>query len=330
MDMLVVTWFVIIAFCIVMYVILDGFTLGTGIVLHWASRPDRDIVMSVILPTWDGNQTWLVLGGASLYGAFPLAFSTLLPMLYLPLILMVLALLFRGVVFEFRLKSQRGRKNWDRLYILSSVSVAFIQGVVLGTFVEGFNTHLLNGVYHFVWLTPFTLTTGVALVCGYGLLGATRLILKTEGALRDSMVSIAKMLMLMVAAFMVIITFWSPLLGTDITTRWFEHGDTFYLAVLPIIAMLAFILFWYGLYNGHDKTPYWSVVVMFLTCYAGVGYSVWPYIVPHSITIWQAAAPHTTLAFILPGAVVMIPFLLLYTGYSYRIFRGKVKDVIEY
>lgn len=329
MDALIITWFLIIAFGVVMYVILDGFTLGTGILLPWVEEHDRNIVMSVILPTWDGNQTWLVLGGATLYGAFPLAFSTLLPMLYLPLILMVTALLFRGVVFEFRLKAKAGRRNWDRLYTFGSIAVAFIQGMMLGTFVQGFDAPITTGAYHYVWLTPFTLTTGIAVVCGYALLGATRLVLKTEGKLRDQMRVASKVLMMIVVAFIIIFTFWTPHVDPYAAARWFSSQEN-YLVIFPIVALLAFIGFWMAHSTKHDVWPYWSVIVMFLCCYAGFGLSTWPYIVPHKITIWQAAAPHSTLAFILPGAIIMIPLLLFYTGYSYRIFRGKVKDVLEY
>ena len=330
MDALIIAWFCIIAFCVVMYVILDGFTLGTGILLPWIDNKHRDIAMSVLLPSWDGNQTWLVLGGASLYGAFPLAFSTLLPVLYLPLIFIVLALLFRGVVFEFRLKAKSGKANWDRLFSFASLVTAFIQGIVLGTFVQGFDLQQVDKAYHYLWLTPFTLTTGIAVVCGYALLGASRLMLKTEGPLRDQMRKASEVLVLLVAVFMLIVSLWTPELSPIVKARWFGQDAFALILVLPVFTAIAFIIFWLGIRAKSDVVPYWSTVVMFLCGYMGLGYSLWPYIVPHEITLWQAAAPPSTLRFIIVGAVIMIPVLLFYTGYSYYIFRGKVKDVIEY
>lgn len=325
------TWFVIIAFCVVMYVILDGFTLGTGILVPWMSSHERNLAMSVILPTWDGNQTWLVLGGASLYAAFPIAFSTLLPILYLPIILMVVMLLFRGVCFEFRLKSKAGRPNWDRLFTLASVVVTFIQGAALGTFVQGFSLQTTDGVLPaFEWFTPFSVTTGLGLICGYALLGSTRLILKTEGEFNQKMRKAAKVAAGLVALFMVIVSIWSPMLDTAIHTRWFNPAHIYYLAILPLLAGLMFIALWYSLGKRNDVAPYWCAFVMFICGYIGLGITVWPYIVPRHITIAQAAAPDGALKFILVGACIMIPVLLAYTGYAYRIFRGKVNDVLEY
>ncbi len=314
-----------------MYVILDGFTLGTGILLPLIQNyHERNIVMSAVLPTWDGNQTWLVLGGAALYGAFPLAFSTLLPILYLPLMIMVLALLFRGVVFEFRLKSKKGRRNWDRLYSTSSIITAFIQGVVFGAFVQGFDIQITHETYHYVWLTPFTISTGIALVFGYALLGATRLLIKTEGVLNDRICFISRILTIVISLFIVLFSFWTPHIDAFAVNKWFDPTVRNYLIIFPIICLLAFLGFWCASLKKHDVWPYWCVIAMFLSCYIGFGITTWPYIVPHAITIWQAAAPLSTLAFILPGAIIMIPILLFYTGYSYHIFRGKIKDVIKY
>ncbi|OGT30888.1 MAG: hypothetical protein A3E87_07865 [Gammaproteobacteria bacterium RIFCSPHIGHO2_12_FULL_35_23] len=326
--MLIVTWFAIIAFCVVMYIILDGFTLGTGIVMPWMKIEERDIAMSVILPTWDGNQTWLVLGGASLYGAFPLAFSTLLPAFYLPLILMVTALLFRGVCFEFRLKAKQGRKNWDLLFTLSSILIAFLQGLVLGAYVQGVNPGSITN-HPYLWLTPFSVMTGFAVIFGYSLLGSTRLVLKTVGSLHDKMRAYAIWASFFVMLFMLVVSVWMPHIVPVIYARWFASSNLYYLMVFPLIAGLAYLGLWFSLAKNNDYTPYWCVVIIFLMGYFGLGYSMWPYILPYQVTAWQAAAPDNTLKFILVGAGIMIPVLLIYTGYSYRIFRGKVREAIS-
>lgn len=324
MNYLPIAWAGIIGFCIIMYVVLDGFTLGTGMMMALLNKSEKDIAMGVILPNWDGNQTWLVLGMASLYGAFPLAFSILLPTLYIPLLLMVVCLLFRGVIFEFRLKSNRGRKGWDILFTLSCVFVTMIQGTILGNFIHGFDHH------EYVWLNSFSLLCGVSLVFGYALLGATRLILKTTGKIQNMMYKASYYLMLIQAISLVLVSLASLRAHPDVAHLWLNQSNWHYLFVFPLVSIACFILLVYGLMKKKEHLPYWSTVIIFLCCYAGFIADVFPYIVPYHITLYEAASPPSTLRFIFVGAVVMIPVLLIYTGYSYRIFRGKTNEAIHY
>jgi len=326
-NTLIIAWFFIIAFAIIMYVILDGFTLGIGLLMPFLNNKERDIAMSVILPNWDGNQTWLVLGGASLYGAFPLAFSTLLPILYLPLMCMVITLLFRGVCFEFRLKAKENKKNWDILFIVSSFLTAFIQGTVLGSFIQGYQ---LSNYALEQWLSPFSMLTGIALVIGYALLGSTRLILKTDGLIQETMFKVATYAVYLVTFFVIIASILTPIVLPSWNIETINEHHQLYLFVLPGIAFCAIIISLIAIRKRNDTLPYWCAIILFLSCYLGFAASNWPYIVPRHISIWQAAAPPTTLKFIIVGAIVMIPFLLCYTGYSYYIFRGKVKNEIHY
>lgn len=324
MDLLPLAWGLVIAFCIVMYVILDGFTLGTGMLIPFLNSEERNVAMSVLLPTWDGNQTWLVLGAASLYGAFPLAFSVLLPKFYLPLFLMLMALLFRGVVFEFRLKAEAsGRKVWDGIFAAASLIVTIIQGVVLGNFIAGF------GADKSIFI-PFTIFTAAGLVFGYSLLGSTRLILKTTGTLPKKMTWFAYTSLAGVMAGMVVASLWTPMLTPQISARWFGHGQWIYLMILPYLSAITVAILLWGLYKGDEILPFWCSVVLFLCAYVGFIVSIFPYVIPFQTTLWQAAAPDSSLRFLLFGVIIMLPILLIYTGYSYHIFKGKVKNVFEY
>lgn len=328
--MLTATWFVIIGFCIIMYVMLDGFDLGVGILFpFFPDKHERDIMMSTILPVWDGNQTWLVLGFASLYGAFPLAFSLLLPALYLPLFGMVLALLFRGITLEFRLKSTAHQAMWDNLFFLSSTVVALIQGLVLGTFVKGF-TMGPNQLLQYQLLTPFNLVCAVAVLFGYALLGSTWVIGKTVGLLQEKMFRIAKVCLIVVAIALVVVSIWSPFMDIRIWNIWFNPRTIYFLAVLPLITGIIILFFTYALAKRNDRVLFWLTLGIFFCSYAGFGISTWPYLIPRLLTIWEAAAPPYSQSFMLVGALILLPVLLGYTSYSYYIFRGKVKEVIGY
>lgn len=324
MDLLPLACASIIAFCIAMYVILDGFTLGTGVLLPFLKEEERNQAMSVLLPTWDGNQTWLVLGGASLYGAFPLAFSVLLPHFYLLIFLMVTALLFRGVVFEFRLKAdERDRKIWDTVFAIASLLVTLIQGVILGHFILGIQASVSM-------ITPFTIFTATGLLLGYALLGTTRLILKTSGPLQQKMILFSYFALLGVMVGVGIASLWTPFLNPLIFERWFHESHWIYLFIFPYISLMTFGVLLWSLYKRDDAYPFWCAVVLFLCAYVGLLISVFPYIIPFEVTVWQAAAPDSSLRFLLFGLIIMVPILLLYTGYAYHIFRGKVKDVFQY
>lgn len=324
MDLLPLAWAFVIAFCIVLYVILDGFTLGAGILMPFLTASERDEAMSTLLPTWDGNQTWLVLGGASLYGAFPLAFSILMPIFYLPIFLMVIALLFRGVVFEFRLKAlPSGRKIWDTIFAMASLMVTLIQGVVLGNFICGIRAE--SSI-----IVPFTVFTGIGLVFGYCLLGSTRLIIKTTGILQEKMTILAYFALAGVIMGMLVASVWTPALNPQIFERWFVQGHWIYLMILPYISVIAAGILYWSLSRREESPPFWCAIVLFLCAYVGFIISLYPYIIPFQKTVWDAAAPASSLRFLLFGVIIMLPILLVYTGYSYHIFKGKVKNVFEY
>jgi len=315
----------LLAFIVIMYVILDGFDLGLGILFPFTtSETDRDKMMNSVAPVWDGNETWLVFGGAMLYGAFPKVYGTLLPILYMPLMLMLIGLIFRGVSFEFRFKAVRSKQLWNWIFAISSISAAFFQGVVLGCFVQGFPINPDQTIVNeTVWLTPFSLLTGVALVCGYGLLGATWMIIKSEGSLQRQMIHFAKGLLVLVSIFLIFVSIWTPLHDVQIFNRWYSFPNILFLAPLPLITALMVILTWKSLKKGDERKPFFYSIVIFLCSYAGIAISVYPYLIPRQLTFWDAAAPDSTLTFILVGVAIMLPVLLAYTLYAYHIFRGK-------
>ncbi|MDP3269359.1 MAG: cytochrome d ubiquinol oxidase subunit II [Legionella sp.] len=318
----------ILAFIIIMYVILDGFDLGIGILFPFThNEKERDQMMNSVAPVWDGNETWLVFGGAVLYGAFPQVYGLILPILYMPLMLMLIGLIFRGVSFEFRFKANKSKPLWNWIFSISSIAVSFFQGVILGCFVQGFNVdETAMTINNPDWMTPFSLLTGIALVCGYGLLGATWTIIKVEDRLQKHMVHIAKGLLIMVSIFLVFISIWTPLHNTEIFYRWYSFPDILFLAPLPLITMLMVYLTWKSLDKGHEGRPFLFSIIIFLCSYAGIAISVYPYLIPHQVTIWEAAAPDSTLKFILIGVVIMLPILIGYTLYAYHVFRGKTQD----
>ena len=322
-DVLPLLWAAVIGFCILMYVILDGFTLGVGLLMPWMSKHEKDIAQSVILPTWDGNQTWLVLGGASLYGAFPLAFATLFPLFYIPVFIMIIALLLRGVVFEFRLKTKKPQR-WDILFSSASFVIIICQGYILSRFLLGID---------FVWAhftMSYILTCILGMVLGYALLGSTRLIYKTTGSLRDKMYVYSKLLSVMTILILAGVSWLTPMINGFVDQRWFGQGNWVYLIILPYLSGLCFIALQIALYKKIDRFPFLFTVGIFVCGYLGLIISIFPYIIPYVKTIWQCASPDSTLKFLLIAAVIMIPVLLLYTGYAYYVFKDKVNDVISY
>ncbi len=332
MDLLALAWAGIIAFGIIMYIILDGFDLGIGILFpFFRDEHEKDLMISTILPVWDGNETWLVFGGAALYGAFPLAFSTVLPLLYLPIFMMVIALLFRGVAFEFRLKAIKSKSFWDACFFTGSLFATIAQGLVLGAFVQGFYfPDTTSGVLTYQWFNPFSVSCAIALVFGYVLLGANRLIVKTEGALQKTCFAISSKLQYLIFIFLIAASVWSPYLDPAIKQRWFDPHNMPYLAILPVLSLLFLAGHWYGIKNKKEHLPFWCSIGVFITCYIGFIISCYPYIVPRHITYLQAAADHSSLLFMSAGACIMLPALLYYTYYSYRIFKGKVTEKIGY
>ena len=320
-------WAIIIIFGIMMYVVMDGFDLGIGILFPFIKgEQDRDAMMNPVAPVWDGNETWLVLGGAALFGAFPLAYSVVLSALYLPLMLMLIGLIFRGVAFEFRFKARAEKRHiWDKAFIGGSVAATFFQGVALGAFIDGIpvvNRQYAGGGLD--WLSPFTVFCGIALIVAYALLGCTWLIMKTEGHLQARMHKLGRPLALAVLVLMGVVSLWTPLAHSDIAARWFTLPNLFWFLPVPILVLVTM----YGLLkaiarNAH-YTPFLLTLVLIFLGYSGLGISLWPNIIPPSISIWDAAAPPQSQGFMLVGTLFIIPFILGYTFWSYYVFRGKV------
>ncbi|BDM24807.1 cytochrome d ubiquinol oxidase subunit II [Pseudomonas sp. NPDC089428] len=320
-------WAVIIIFGVMMYVVMDGFDLGIGMLFPFVKgERDRDVMMNTVAPVWDGNETWLVLGGAGLFGAFPMAYAVVLEALYLPLILMLIGLIFRGVAFEFRFKATADKRHlWDKAFIGGSLVATFFQGVALGAFLEGFKVvdrHFAGGTLD--WLTPFSLFCGLGLIVAYTLLGCTWLIMKTEGDLQLKMHDLARPLALVLLAVIGIVSLWTPIAYPQIADRWFSMPNLFWFMPVPLLVLVTF----YGLLkavarNAH-YTPFLLTLVLIFLGYSGLGISLWPNIIPPSISIWDAAAPPQSQGFMLVGTLFILPFILMYTFWSYYVFRGKV------
>ena len=329
MSYFIYYWIGIIALCIVMYVVLDGWTLGMGITWPFLSKSERDIAISIILPTWDGNQTWLVLGSASLYGAFAPAFGHLLPILYIPLLVMVIALLLRGASLEFRLKAKKQSTLWDSLFFIASLIATLIQGIMLGSFVQGFDQG--NHPLYEIFLSPFATMTALSLVMGYMLLGATRLIHKATGPVVSRMQKLAFYLSWGVMVMMGLVSLWTPFIHPQIKERWFNPHEFMYLVWLPITTAILFFFLIRSLYMKKTSAePFLFSISLFICPYVGFCLSIYPYLIPYSMTLKQAASPIETLHFLSIGATIMLPVLLFYTFYAYRVFKGKVNEIIHY
>ncbi|MBL7250036.1 cytochrome d ubiquinol oxidase subunit II [Alloalcanivorax marinus] len=321
-------WALIIGFGVMMYVLMDGFDLGIGILYPWLpDKHHRDVAMNTVAPVWDGNETWLVLGGAGLLAAFPVVYSVVLTALYIPLVLMLLGLIFRGIAFEFRFKArERERAIWDKAFIGGSFTATFFQGVVLGAFISGLPVE--NGVYlggPLDWLAPFPLFTGLGLVCAYALLGCTWLIMKTDGVLQARMARLARPLSWGLLAAIVVVSVWTPLRDPAIAERWFSLPHLPWFAPVPALVVVAMVLMQRALRRGAQVTPFVLTLLLMFLGYAGLAISGWPRILPPNIDIWQAAAPPQSLGFALVGALFIVPFILMYTAFSYYVFRGKVR-----
>lgn len=329
MEMLSVICYMIIGFCIIMYVLLDGFDLGIGILFPFYSEHDKNLMMSTILPVWDGNQTWLVLGIACLYGAFPNGFSLVMPALYLPLLIMVIALLLRGITFEFRLKEKNYRWLWNYIFFISSTIATFSQGLLVGAFVKGFDINAQGHLFLTI-LTPFNITCGIALLFGYAFLGSTWTITKTTGPLQNKMYRTAFLLLWIVAFFLCVISLWSPFINNDIWDRWFSTENFPKVLPLPLFTAAVIVYCSYCIQKKREYIIHSLAVLIFICSYIGFGISTWPYLVPHFLTIWEVAAPPSSQIFLLVGALLLLPVLLGYTFYAYYIFRDKVVDAIEY
>ncbi|MDI9276791.1 cytochrome d ubiquinol oxidase subunit II [Pantoea sp. EABMAA-21] len=323
-----IIWFAIIVFGTLMYIVMDGFDLGIGLLLPFNKDPiERDMMVNTVAPVWDGNETWLVLGGAALYGAFPLAYSVLLDALSIPLTAMLIGLIFRGVAFEFRFKAtEEHRPFWDKSFIAGSLLATFSQGVAVGAILNGFPVSGREYVGSAMnWLAPFPLFCGIGLVIAYALLGCTWLIMKTEHDLHRKMSALATPLTLTLLLVVGIISVWTPLTHADIAQRWFSRPNLFWFLPVPLLVVLCSWGIVRAIKREAHYTPFLLTLALIFLGFSGLGISIWPNIVPPSITIWQAASPASSQAFMLVGALLIIPVILGYTFWSYYVFRGKIK-----
>jgi cytochrome d ubiquinol oxidase subunit II len=327
-------WAGLLAFAVLAYVVLDGFDLGVGI-LFAAERgkEDRDTMVNTIAPMWDGNETWLVLGGGGLFAVFPLAYAVIMPALYPTILGMLFGLIFRGVAFELRFRAQTslGQRLWDLSFFAGSTIAALCQGLTLGGLLQGI--HVVNRQYAggwFDWLTPFTVLCGVAVVVGYAWLGSCWLIWRTEGSLQRRARSQASALAWMILGLIIVVSLWTPFLNPLFMTRWFGWPGILLTSPIPVLVALLAFGFAASIRRKHHLSPFQCALAIFVLCFAGLGISFYPLMVPPDITIWQAAAPRASQVFVLVGASVLIPLILCYSGFSYWVFRGKVQAGAHY
>ena len=322
---LALIWAFSIGFGVIMYVLMDGFDLGLGILFPFA--PDeqaRDTMMNTVAPVWDGNETWLVLGGAGLLAAFPLVYSIILPALYIGVFLLLAGLIFRGVAFEFRFKARTSKYLWNWSFAVGSTVASFAQGAVVGAYIQGFET--ANGVFvgdALDWLTPFTTLTGVGMLAGYALLGSTWLILKTEGELQAWAYRITLPLLATVLVVFGIISVWTPFVDDMVRQRWFSNLSVIW--ILPVLTLLCAGQIYRSVRKRFEGMPFVATMGLFITTYLGLLVSRWPYVVPPDYTLWEASSAYGSQLFLLLGLLFVIPIVLTYTAWSYWVFRGKVR-----
>lgn len=329
---LALVWAGIISFVVLTYVILDGFDLGVGILFPFVSKTsDRDLMMNSVAPVWDGNETWLVMGGGGLLAVFPLAYAVILPALYMPITLMLLALVFRGVAFEYRWRTVRWKGVWDVAFAGGSMVSAMMQGITLGALVQGIQ--ITDRAYSggwWDWLSPFSIIVGIAVVIGYALLGATWLIMKTEGAIQAQMRRYAWMAAIGTLSLMAIVSILTPFQDVVYFERWFAWPSLVFSVLMPLLVLLTARGVFAGLNDHHDSRPFIYSLLLFVLCFIGIAISFFPYLVPPTLTIWEAAAPEKSLSFTLVGTVILVPLILMYTAYAYWVFRGKVNPAEGY
>ena len=320
-------WTLILGMAVFFYVLLDGFDLGVGILYGLA--PDtrsRNTIMNTIAPIWDGNETWLVLGGLGLLAAFPVAFAVIIPAAYFPILVMLLALVFRGVAFEFRFRDAEHKTFWDHAFNYGSAIATFAQGIVLGSFIQGYEVNGRQfGGSSLAFLTPFSLMTGLALLFGYGLLGAGWLILKTEGDIQAAARRHGRICLIGVLAAIAVVSIWTPVASPMVAARWFSWPNILILAPVPIATAAAALMTWRALGSRAETMPFAGAVLLFVLSFIGIAISLYPMIVPYHFTLWEAASSERTQAFLLVGTLALLPVILMYTGWSYWVFRGKVR-----
>ncbi len=318
-------WGGLIALSVFIYVLLDGFDLGCGILFPFAgSDKNRSRIMNSIAPFWDGNETWLVMGGGGLFAAFPVAYGIIMSGLYLPVIFMLFGLIMRGVAFEFRFKATKHRYLWDGFFFVGSIVATFFQGVMLGALVSGMEAS--NRLYSggaFDWFTPLSIICGIALIIGYALLGSTWLIIKTEHSLQVWARKVSGWLLSALVIAMVVVTMTTYFSYIEALENWFTVSTLIYVAPMPVVVILLFFLMRKDLTTEREYRPFLLTVALFLMGYLGVCAAIFPYIVPYQMTIYEAAAADTSLSFMLIGALIMLPIILSYTAYAYYTFKGK-------
>jgi cytochrome bd ubiquinol oxidase subunit II len=329
---LVPIWTAIMALAVFLYVLLDGFDLGVGILWLFAPEAERNRVMNSIAPVWDGNETWLILGALALLSVFPLAFAIIIPAVYFPVLLMLLALVFRGVAFEFRFRQPWAIRFWSHGFFVGSAVAAFAQGAVLGSFIQGFSVK--GAVFvgsSWDWLTPFSVLTGLGLMAGYALLGAGWLVIKTVGSLQDWARRMGRICLGGVLVAILVVSVWTPTSDTAIAQRWFAWPNLLILSPIPLLTAAIAWAAWRALRGaGADAALFMAAIGLFLMSYLGIAISLWPMIVPYHYSLWQAASSPSTQAFLLIGTLVLLPIILIYTAWSYWVFRGKLRDDIGY
>ena len=323
-----VIWAALIGTAVALYVILDGFDLGVGILFPTAkTERERDQMMNSVAPFWDGNETWLVLGGGGLWVAFPQAYAVIMPAFYLPVILMLLALVLRVVSFEFRWVAQTSKKWWNLAFTGGSLAAGFFQGVILGGLIQGIAVR--NGQFAggpFDWATPFAALCGLGVTAGYGLLGATWLAMKTEGPVAERAREHAKLLLLLVLAFMAVVSVWTPIAFERIAARWFTSPNIFLLWPVPLVTVVVAWACWEWLESKREVLPFLAAILIFLLGYLGIVISNYPYLVPPTLTVWQTAAHPSSQIFMLIGTLILLPIVLGYIVFVYWVFRGKVRE----
>lgn len=319
-------WTVIIALAVFIYVCLDGFDLGVGIIYPFAPTATcRRRMLNSIAPFWDGNETWLILGGGGLFAAFPLAYSILMPALYVPVLTMLFALVFRGVAFEFHYKSgPKAQLFWNYAFHFGSLFAAFAQGTMLGAFIDGIQvTDRQFSGGPFDWATPFSMMTGLAVVCGYALLGSTWLIMKTDGETQVWARKVSLYMLFYVMMFMGLVSIWAPFTDVRIYDRWFSLPNMYYLSILPITVLIASFYLLKAIIHRKEYAPFLLTTALFALNYLGIIITMYPYMVPRSITFSAAAAVGPSQSLMLVGVVIILPVILMYTAYNYYVFRGK-------
>ena len=325
-------WTLILGLAVLFYVLLDGFDLGVGMLYRFLpDKESRHLAMNSIAPVWDGNETWLVLGGVGLLAAFPLAFAIIIPAVYFPVLILLLALIFRGVAFEFRLRDVEHLTFWEHGFSYGSAAAAFAQGMVLGSLIQGFDVEgraFSGGSFDF--LTPFSVFSGVALMAGYSLLGACWLVMKTEGALQDQARRLALWCLYGVVIAIAGVSIWTPLVHPYVAERWFSWPNILFLAPIPALTGLLILWVWRALRTGKEIVPFVGSAGIFVLSYAGIAISLWPFIVPYHFTLWQTASTPNTQAFLLIGTMFLLPIILMNMAWSYWVFRGKVRADVGY